>query len=58
MLTVLVISLIIIVIVLILSIVSTSKAYSFKHSVDPLENNPYLNQELKEQAHDQKKKKA
>ncbi|MCL6573242.1 MAG: YtzI protein [Bacillus sp. (in: Bacteria)] len=47
MFTVLVISLIIIVLVLILSIVSTSKAYSFKHSVDPLENNPYLNQKKK-----------
>jgi uncharacterized protein YpmB len=58
MITVLVISLIIIAIVLILSVVTTSKAYSFKHSVDPVENNPYLDQVQQEQVNDQKQKKA
>ncbi|SFB18368.1 MULTISPECIES: YtzI protein [unclassified Bacillus (in: firmicutes)] len=44
--TVLVVSIIIVVIVLLLSVITTSKAYDFKHSVDPLEDNPHLsNQE-------------
>ncbi|PLR98246.1 YtzI protein [Bacillus sp. T33-2] len=40
--TVLIISIIIIFVVLILAVVTTSKAYSYKHTVDPIENNPYL----------------
>lgn len=44
--TVLVVSIIIVVVVLLLSVITTSKAYDFKHSVDPLEDNPHLsNQE-------------
>lgn len=42
MLTVLIICLIIVFVVLLLAVVTTSKAYSYKHSVDPLENNPHL----------------
>jgi uncharacterized protein YpmB len=42
MVTVLVICIIIVIIVLLLSVITTSKAYSFQHSVDPLENNPHL----------------
>jgi flagellar basal body-associated protein FliL len=40
--TVLIISIIIVFVVLILSVLTTNKAYSYKHSVDPLENNPHL----------------
>lgn len=40
--TVLVVSIIIVVVVLLLSVITTSKAYDFKHSVDPLEDNPHL----------------
>lgn len=43
-----VIGFVIIFIVLILSVVTTSKAYSYKHTIDPLENNPHLPQEKKE----------
>lgn len=42
MLTVLVICIIICIAVIVLSAVVTSKAYSIKHSVDPLEENPHL----------------
>jgi uncharacterized protein YpmB len=37
--TVLIISIIIVIIVLILSVVTTSKAYQYKHTVDPVDNN-------------------
>lgn len=37
--TVLIISVIIVFIVLVLSVVTTSKAYQFKHTVDPVDNN-------------------
>jgi uncharacterized protein YneF (UPF0154 family) len=40
-----VISIIIIIVVLLLAVVTTSKAYSYKHTVDPLEDNPYINNE-------------
>ncbi|MEH7886123.1 YtzI protein [Bacillus sp. JJ1609] len=36
--TVLMISVIIVIIVLVLSVVTTSKAYKFKHTVDPAES--------------------
>ncbi|GIN60031.1 hypothetical protein J27TS8_00240 [Robertmurraya siralis] len=45
MLTVLIICIIIVFVVLLLSVLTTSKAYSYKHSVDPLEDNPHLNQD-------------
>lgn len=43
--TMLIISVIIIIVVLVLAVGTTSKAYSFKHSVDPLEDNPHLKTE-------------
>jgi uncharacterized protein YneF (UPF0154 family) len=46
--TILVISIIIIIVVLLLAVITTSKAYSFKHTVDPLDENPQLNNEIKE----------
>ena len=36
--TVLIISIIIVIIVLILSVVTTSKAYQYKHTVDPIDS--------------------
>jgi hypothetical protein len=58
--TVVVICIIIVFVVLILSVVTTSKAYTFKHTVDPLENNPNLNQDATapEKEHNQDQKKA
>lgn len=43
-----VVSIVIVIVVLLLAVMTTSKAYSFKHTVDPLENNPYMDQEHKE----------
>jgi cell division protein FtsL len=40
-----VVCIVIVIIVLLLSVITTSKAYSYKHTIDPLENNPHLNQE-------------
>ncbi|PLR79429.1 YtzI protein [Bacillus sp. V3-13] len=39
---VLIVSVIIVLAVLLISVVTTSKAYNYKHTVDPLENNPHL----------------
>lgn len=38
--TVLVISIIIVIVVLLLSVITTSKAYQFKHTVDPVDPLP------------------
>jgi uncharacterized protein YneF (UPF0154 family) len=46
--TIFVVSIVIIIVVLLLAVITTSKAYSFKHTVDPLDDNPYLNNEIKE----------
>ena len=43
--TIFVVCIVIVIIVLLLSVITTSKAYSYKHTVDPIENNPHLNQE-------------
>jgi len=48
--TVLVFCIVIVIIVLLLAVLTTSKAYSYKHTVDPLEDNPN-----KEEEHEQKK---
>ena len=40
--TIFVVSIIIIIVVLLLAVMTTSKAYSYKHTVDPLDDNPYL----------------
>ncbi|MEH7074667.1 YtzI protein [Neobacillus drentensis] len=52
-----VICIIIVIVVLLLSVVTTSKAYTYKHTVDPLEDNPYLDHE-KEQGSDQNQNKS
>jgi heme/copper-type cytochrome/quinol oxidase subunit 2 len=39
---ILVISIIIVLVVLLLSVITTSKAYTYKHTVDPIDNNPHL----------------
>ncbi|MBB5326264.1 flagellar basal body-associated protein FliL [Anoxybacillus tepidamans] len=44
MFTILVISLIIIIVVLVLAVATTSKAYQYKHTVDPIDNNPHLSE--------------
>ncbi|MBM7704830.1 YtzI protein [Metabacillus iocasae] len=38
--TILIVSIVIVAIVLLLSVVTTSKAYDYKHKVDSLEDNP------------------
>ncbi|RIW35633.1 YtzI protein [Bacillus salacetis] len=42
---VLVISIILIFIIILVSVLTTSKAYDYKHTVDPIENNPHLDNE-------------
>lgn len=54
MLTVLIISIIIVFIVLILAVATTSKAYTYKHTVDPIKDNPHLQTKSAEEE-DQKK---
>ena len=54
--TVLIISIIIIFVVLLLAVTTTSKAYSYKHSVDPLEDNPHLKDSENERTEDAEKK--
>ncbi|PLR86973.1 YtzI protein [Bacillus sp. V33-4] len=39
---VLIVSVIIVLAVLLISVITTSKAYGYKHIVDPLEENPHL----------------
>ena len=43
--TIFVVSIIIIIVVLLLAVLTTSKAYSYKHTVDPIDDNPYLENE-------------
>lgn len=40
-----VVCIVIVIIVLLLSVITTSKAYSYKHTIDPLENNPHVSHE-------------
>lgn len=47
--TILVISIIIVIAILLLAVLTTSKAYNYKHTVDSLENNPYVEQTQKEE---------
>lgn len=49
---IMIIAILIVFIVLILSVLTTSKAYTYKHKVDSVDNNPYLKEverELDEQ---------
>ncbi|WP_074433069.1 YtzI protein [Neobacillus dielmonensis] len=43
-----VVAVIIVLAVLLLAVLTTSKAYSFKHTVDPIDHNPYVGQDAKE----------
>lgn len=47
--TVLVVCIIIVFVVLFLAVITTSKAYTFKHTVDPIDDNPHLNNEETEE---------
>ncbi|PAQ14543.1 YtzI protein [Bacillaceae bacterium SAOS 7] len=42
--TVLIIAIVIVIAVLIFTIMSISKGYQYKHTIDPIENNPHLQQ--------------
>ena len=53
--TVFVVCIVIVIVVLILAVITTSKAYSYKHTVDPLENNQNLNEEQQKDPGDRKK---
>lgn len=46
--TILVVSIVIVFVVLLLAVITTSKAYSYKHTVDPLDNNPNIKNEKSE----------
>ncbi|MDR4950382.1 YtzI protein [Neobacillus cucumis] len=39
-----IVGVLIVIIVLFLSVITTSKAYTYKHTVDPLENNPNISE--------------
>lgn len=45
---VLIISIVIVLVVLLLAVLTTSKAYSYKHTVDSLEDNPHIKNEDEE----------
>ncbi|KIL75725.1 YtzI protein [Bacillus badius] len=42
MITIMIISVVIIAVVIALSVFTVNKGYAFKHTIDPLENNPHL----------------
>ncbi|MCM3706836.1 MULTISPECIES: YtzI protein [Cytobacillus] len=44
-----IVGVLIVLIVLFLSVITTSKAYKFKHTVDSLENNPNISDDCKVQ---------
>ncbi len=48
MIAVIAISVIIVAIVIILAVVTTSKAYTYKHTVDPIDQSTQLNNEQRE----------
>ncbi|MDR7000464.1 YtzI protein [Neobacillus niacini] len=52
--TVMVIGIIIVIVVLLLAVLTTSKAYNYKHTVDKLENNPYIENESKDDGEQKK----
>lgn len=49
---VLVISILIVITVLILAVLTTSKAYTYKHTVDPIKENSQLNEQVSEKQKD------
>ncbi|MBB6445803.1 YtzI protein [Bacillus benzoevorans] len=52
--TIIILSVIIVFVILLLSVITTNKAYQYKHTIDPLEENPHIASELDEQNHEQK----
>ncbi|WP_083402278.1 YtzI protein [Bacillus sp. MUM 116] len=52
--TVFVVCIVIVIVVLLLAVLTTSKAYSYKHTVDSLDDNPYIEKENKENAEQKK----
>jgi hypothetical protein len=42
---ILVVSIIIVIVIMSLAVITTSKAYSYKHKIDPVDNNPYIKKE-------------
>ena len=54
--TIFIACIVIVIAVLLLSVLTTSKAYSYKHTVDPLENNPHVDQEKDQNNHSRVKK--
>ncbi|MCM2531351.1 YtzI protein [Neobacillus pocheonensis] len=55
--TIFVVCIIIVIVVLLLSVITTSKAYTYKHTVDPLENNPNIHTENNENQMEKKEEK-
>lgn len=51
--TIIILSIVIVIIVLLLSVITTNKAYQYKHTVDPLEENPHLSSKPDEQNNSQ-----
>jgi hypothetical protein len=54
MITIMIVGVLIVLLVVVLSWVTTSKAYAFKHTIDPIENNPHL-KKLNEPEEDNRK---
>ncbi|ENQ3080551.1 YtzI protein [Bacillus multifaciens] len=48
MVKILIISVIVVIVVLLLSVLTINKGYSYKHSVDSIEDNPYQEENVKE----------
>lgn len=40
--TIIIIAVIIVIVILLLSIITTNKAYQYKHTIDPIEDNPHV----------------
>jgi FtsZ-interacting cell division protein ZipA len=55
--TILIISIIIVIVILVLSLLTTSKAYEYKHTVDSIKDNPYLKEDRSDQTDQAKEKK-
>ncbi|WP_413308048.1 YtzI protein [Bacillus sp. 1P10SD] len=47
--TVFVVCIVIVIVVLLLAVITTSKAYSYKHTIDSLEKNPHIDQKEMDQ---------
>ncbi|GIN42400.1 MULTISPECIES: YtzI protein [Heyndrickxia] len=45
---IMIVSIIIIIVIIAAAAITTSKAYAFKHTIDPIENNPNIRTEMDE----------